>query len=95
MLDVLKPHEPPINELASKLASLPGVEHVNISLSEIDQNTESVKVSIEGPEVAIDVVRKNLEELGGVIHSIDDVTVSKKKLGLPHLGPSDELIKHK
>jgi len=78
VLDVLKPHEPPIHELASRLASLHGVDRASVSLAEIDQSTESVKVSIDGTGIAIDSIRKTLEELGAVIHSIDEVSVAKK-----------------
>jgi hypothetical protein len=78
VLDVLKPHEPPIHELASKLASLQGIDRASISLAEIDQSTESIKVSIDGTGIAIESVRKTLEELGAVIHSIDEVSVAKK-----------------
>jgi hypothetical protein len=78
VLDVLKPHEPPIHELASKLASLQGIDRASISLAEIDQSTESIKVSIDGAGIAIESVRKTLEELGAVIHSIDEVSVAKK-----------------
>jgi hypothetical protein len=78
VLDVLKPHEPPIHELASRLASLQGIDRVNVSLAEIDQSTESIKVSIEGTAIVIDSVRKTLEEVGAVIHSIDEVSVAKK-----------------
>ncbi len=79
VLDVLKPHEPPIHELASKLASVRGVDRASVSLAEIDQSTESIKVSIEGKAIAIADVRKVLEELGAVIHSIDEVSVTKTK----------------
>jgi hypothetical protein len=78
VLDVLKPHEPPIQELASKLASLQGIDRVNITLTEIDQSTESIKVSIDGTGIVIDALRKALEESGAVIHSIDEVSVAKK-----------------
>jgi hypothetical protein len=78
VLDVLKPHEPPIHELASKLASLQGIDRASISLAEIDQSTESIKVSIDGAGIAVESVRKTLEELGAVIHSIDEVSVAKK-----------------
>jgi uncharacterized protein len=43
----------------------------------MDQSTESIKVSVEGADITIDTVRKTLEELGAVIHSIDEVTVKK------------------
>jgi hypothetical protein len=78
VLDVLKPRDPPIHELASRLASLQGIERANVSLAEIDQSTESIKVSIEGTGIALDSVRKTLEELGAVIHSVDEVSAAKK-----------------
>lgn len=78
VLDVLKPHEPPIYELASKLASLRGIDHVSISLAEIDQSTESIKISIDGSDINIDSVKRSLEELGAVIHSVDEVAVAKR-----------------
>jgi uncharacterized protein len=57
--------------------SLTGVYSVNVSVAEMDQSTESIKVSVEGADITIDAVRKTLEELGAVIHSIDEVTVKK------------------
>jgi len=79
VLDVLKPREPPIYDLASKLTGCQGVNEVNILLAEIDQNTESIKVSITGDEIDIESVKKCVEEYGASIHSIDEVTVAKKK----------------
>ncbi|HID17239.1 TPA: hypothetical protein EYP26_02990 [Candidatus Bathyarchaeota archaeon] len=79
VLDVLKPREPPIHELAAKLAACEGVSDVNILLAEIDQSTESVKVSINGDNVNIESVKNCIEELGASIHSIDEVTVARKK----------------
>jgi len=78
VLDVLKPHDPPIDELASKLASCHGVEDVNVTLAEIDQDTESVKVSIDGSDIHIDTVRKCVEDLGASVHSVDEVRVVRK-----------------
>lgn len=77
VLDVLKPREPPIYDLARKLAATGGITHVNIALAEIDQSTESVKVVIEGSDINIETVRKQLEELGAVIHSIDEIDVTR------------------
>ncbi|MBS7655353.1 DUF211 domain-containing protein [Candidatus Bathyarchaeota archaeon] len=79
VLDVLKPREPPIYDLAAKLTSCQGVNEVNILLAEIDQNTESIKVSITGDEIDIETIKKCVEEYGASIHSIDEVTVAKRK----------------
>jgi hypothetical protein len=79
VLDVLKPREPPIHELAAKLTNCSGVSEVNILLAEIDQNTESVKVSVSGDNIDIESLRKSIEEYGASIHSIDEVTVARRK----------------
>jgi len=76
VLDVLKPREPPIHELAAKLTSCSGVSEVNILLAE---NTESVKVSVSGDNIDIESLRKSIEEYGASIHSIDEVTVARRK----------------
>lgn len=78
VLDVLKPHEPHLPELAARLSSMKGVDGVNIFLVEIDQNTESVKITIEGENIDINHVETTMKECGAVIHSIDEVAVGKR-----------------
>ena len=78
VLDVLKAHQPQIPELASRLVACHGVDHVNILLAEIDQNTESVKIQVDGNDVKIDSLRKCIEDLGATIHSIDEVEVFRR-----------------
>ena len=72
VLDVLKPHSPTLPEFATKLSSIPGVEGVNVTLIEIDKDTESLKVTIEG-QLDYGTVRSAIEEWGGVVHSVDEV----------------------
>lgn len=78
VLDVLKPHEPPLPELAARLSSMEGVDGVNISLVEIDQDTESVKITIEGGSIDLNHMESIMKDCGAVIHSIDEVAVGKK-----------------
>jgi hypothetical protein len=78
VLDVLKLRDPPLPEFALTLCSVPKVEAVKVSLVEIDQNTESVKVTIEGEVVDLDYVNKLMKDYGAVVHSIDEVVVGKK-----------------
>ena len=78
VLDDLKLRDPPLPEFASTLCSLPNVEDVKVSLVEIDQNTESVKVTIEGRNIDLDNVQKLMKNHGAVIHSIDEVVVQKE-----------------
>ncbi|MEM1578590.1 MAG: DUF211 domain-containing protein [Archaeoglobaceae archaeon] len=78
VLDVLKPHEPPTTLLALKISEVPNIEGVNITLSEIDQETESIKVTIVGTNLNFEEIRELIESLGGVVHSIDEVVAGKK-----------------
>ncbi len=77
VLDVLKPHEPLSVILALRLSELSNVDGVNISLAEIDQATESIKITIVGDDLDYDLIKKTIEDLGGVIHSVDEVVAGK------------------
>jgi len=78
VLDVLKPHYPLVLDFAYALSELKGVAGVNLSLYEVDQETENVKVTIEGDNLNYDEIRRVINELGAVIHSIDEVVAGKK-----------------
>ncbi|MCD6410951.1 MAG: DUF211 domain-containing protein [Thermoplasmata archaeon] len=78
ILDVLKPHNPSIVELAKRIASLPGVVGVNITLQEVDKDTDSVKITIEGDNIELEKVEEVIENCGAVIHSIDGVSAGAK-----------------
>jgi len=77
VLDTLKPHEPSIVEMAEELSSLEGVSAVNISIYEIDRKVENAKITIEGEKLSYSRVLEVIEEMGGVVHSIDEVVAGK------------------
>lgn len=77
VLDTLKPHEPNIIELANELGELQGVSAVNISIYEIDRKVENAKITIEGEDITFGLVSDLIEEMGGTIHSIDEVVAGK------------------
>lgn len=78
VLDVLKPHHPNILDLAQALGGLEGVLGVNLSLYEVDQETENVRITIEGDSIDYTAVERTLNELGAVVHSIDEVAAGTK-----------------
>ena len=78
VLDVLKPHEPTNVEVASAIGDLQDVDGVNLSLYEVDQQTENVKITVEGTNVNYDLVLQTIENLGGVVHSVDEIIAGKK-----------------
>ncbi|MHA1754211.1 MAG: DUF211 domain-containing protein [Candidatus Odinarchaeia archaeon] len=77
VLDVLKPHIPQLTDLADIISQIEGVTGVNISLIEVDAETESIKITIVGPDLNYEVIKNKLEETGAAIHSIDQVVAGE------------------
>jgi hypothetical protein len=77
VLDVLKPHDPSILDLAQLLSELAGVEAVNISIYEIDRKVENAKITLEGTDIHYDEVRQVIVDNGGAIHSLDEVVAGR------------------
>ena len=73
VLDILKPHSPELIELAERLCDIDGIDGANLVLYEIDKNTETIKLTVEGKKIDYSKVKKVVEDAGGVIHSIDEV----------------------
>lgn len=78
VLDVLKPHHPTVIELSRRLGDLKGISGVTCTLQEVDRETESIKLTIEGLNIEVDKVEEIVAECGAVIHSIDSVSAGKK-----------------
>ncbi|MGA3359552.1 MAG: DUF211 domain-containing protein [Halobacteriota archaeon] len=78
VLDVLKPHEPTNVQVASAIGDIQDVDGVNLSLYEVDQQTENVKITVEGTDVDFDLVLQTIENLGGVVHSVDEIIAGNK-----------------
>ena len=54
------------------------VSGLNISLKEVDQNTESITITLEGDDLRYDTIKEMLEQAGAVIHSIDQVVAGRR-----------------
>ncbi|MFP4171178.1 MAG: DUF211 domain-containing protein [Methanomassiliicoccales archaeon] len=78
VLDVLKPHHPSIVELSERLGQMEGVSGVNLTLDEVDQETESIKITIEGSAIDYEMIQQTIAESGAVIHSVDSVSSGKQ-----------------
>ncbi len=73
VLDVLKPHKPDIIDYSEKLSEIKQVSGVSIFLNEVDQETENIKVIIEGYNLNYKIIRKTIEDMAGSVHSVDAV----------------------
>lgn len=84
VLDVLKPlKDPSIVDVALELARVPGVEAVNITVNEVDVETLSLTVVVEGDNIDFARVREVFEEVGAAIHSIDQVVAGERIVEIP------------
>jgi hypothetical protein len=63
--------------MAAQLSELAGVLAVNISIYEMDRKVENAKITIEGEDLSYSLVLEIVEELGGAVHSIDEVVAGK------------------
>jgi hypothetical protein len=75
VLDVLKPHQPPLPEFAMFLGELDGITKIDVSVVEMDEKTESLKVLIDGTNLNYEDLRSHMAVQGAVIHSVDQVVV--------------------
>ncbi|MDY0387458.1 MAG: DUF211 domain-containing protein [Methanolobus sp.] len=66
------------NVRSKTLSILPGVHGVNLSLYEVDQQTETVKITVEGENLVYEDLKQSIENLGAVIHSIDEIAAGKR-----------------
>ncbi len=75
ILDVLKPHQPDSLEFASAIAEKTPGARVELTVDEVDEKTESVVILIEGENLEYEVIEEVISNLGGSVHSIDNVEV--------------------
>jgi len=73
VIDVLKPHDPPLLEFTDQVAETESVEGVTSSLIELDQEVQNVKLTFEGEDVDFAAIEETIENLGGSVHSVDQV----------------------
>ena len=78
VLDVLKPHDPDLLEFTGRLGDLEGVEGATAKVVEMDENVQTVRVALEGPDLVYDAIEAEISDLGGSIHSTDEVSAGDR-----------------
>ena len=64
LIDSLKSRELSIVDLSKALGSLSGVTEVNIVVVEVDSNTETLKVTMHGPQIIYSEVKEVMGKYG-------------------------------
>ncbi len=78
VLDVLKPIKgSSIVELAEELSAIDGVSQVSVVVNEMDVETVTLVITVEGNSINFNNVKEVIERLGGIIHSVDQVVASR------------------
>ena len=75
MLDVLKPHQPNGLEFTSAIAEQSPGSRVKLTVIEVDEQTETVVIVIEGQDLRYNEITEAISTMGGTVHSIDEVEV--------------------
>ncbi len=75
VLDVLKPHQPNALEFARVIAAAGADYRVRLTVIEMDENTETLQIEISGDEIDLESIQSAISEMGGSLHSIDEVEV--------------------
>lgn len=75
VLDILKPHDPPLVVFTQHLAeACPGLT-VLADVLEIDDLTQTLSVTCEGHDLDLDAITAAVGAMGGSLHSVDKVQV--------------------
>lgn len=78
VLDILKPHLPNSLEFSCTLAEVGDDYHVSLTVIEMDENTESIQVEIEGNNLDFPAIKSAINNMSGSLHSIDIVEVQSQ-----------------
>lgn len=76
VLDVLKPHQPHALAFASAIADQNSGCLVTVTVTGVDEKTESILVVVESEDVIYESIVNTISGLGGSVHSVDEVEVS-------------------
>lgn len=78
VLDVLKPHHPNCLDFTYSIAEKSPGARVVLTVSGVDEKTETVVIVIEGESLEYDTIADAVSNMGGSIHSIDKVEVESE-----------------
>jgi len=81
MLDVLKPHQPNALEFSQAIARVGKDYRVCLTVLEMDEDTQTLQLEVEGGEIDFDAIEAAITGMGGSLHSIDQVEVQNETDG--------------
>ncbi|MCP8305434.1 MAG: DUF211 domain-containing protein [archaeon] len=79
VIDSLKPRETTILDLSKARCEVKGVDEVDITVTEVDVKTETIKLTIRGTDVVYEDLIKIMSEHGAIVRSVDEIHVTRVK----------------
>ena len=76
VLDVLKPHHPNGLDFTTTIAEKCPGSRIKLTVTEVDEKTETVVLTIKGKALDYDLITQTISDMGGSVHSIDEVEVA-------------------
>ncbi|MBY8992054.1 MAG: DUF211 domain-containing protein [Candidatus Lokiarchaeota archaeon] len=77
-LDVLKAHQPGVDLVARNLLKINGATKVCIKVDELDQETASLYINVEGTNLTLNEIIGILDSMNCELHSVDQVDMEKE-----------------
>ncbi|NUN11563.1 DUF211 domain-containing protein [Candidatus Micrarchaeota archaeon] len=78
VLDVLKPGDLSLVDMAADLGKLKNVQGVDIVVKDVDRRVEKVRITVEGDDLDYSTIKKRIEDDGASIQSVDRVSSGKE-----------------
>ena len=79
LLDVDKARaRPTVLEIAKAIEDVAHVEGVNVTVTDIDEETVGMDVTIEGTNLDYESIVNAIEATGAVVHSVDEVVSGER-----------------
>lgn len=70
-------------ELSQAICSVNGVDECDITVTDVDARTETIRLTVKGPNIEYNEVSRVLQENGVSVKGIDEVSVVKAKKEAP------------
>ncbi len=77
-LDVLKPRELSMIDIANKLSELEGITKIEVASKEVEIEAEKILINIVGNKLNFQRIMESIEDMGVAVHGIEKVLYKKR-----------------
>ncbi|MCJ7633597.1 hypothetical protein MUP77_14565 [Candidatus Bathyarchaeota archaeon] len=79
LIEAVKPRDTSTLDLIEALCSVEGVDECDLIVTDTDVRTVTFKVTVKGPDINYDELKKTMDTNGLAIKGIDEVNVVKAR----------------